>query len=134
MRVMEAAGSFQQASRNDARVTAVGRWLRRSSMDELPQLFNVLNGTMSLVGPRPHAVPMDDFYSQLIPNYAARHLVRPGVTGFAQINGFRGATDEPEAITGRIAHDIAYIRAWSVTTDLKVLLQTPAALFGSKAF
>jgi putative colanic acid biosysnthesis UDP-glucose lipid carrier transferase len=134
MRVTEAAGAFQQASRNDIRITPIGSWLRRSSMDELPQLFNVVAGSMSLVGPRPHAVAMDDFYNKLIPDYAARHLVRPGLTGYAQISGFRGPTDNPDAIAGRIERDIAYIRDWTAMTDVRVLLHTPAALFGKDAF
>ncbi len=134
MQVMEEQGEFQQASRNDVRVTRVGRWLRRSSMDELPQLLNVLAGQMSLVGPRPHAIPMDDYYDQILPGYAARHLVRPGLTGLAQIHGFRGPTDDLDSIAGRIVRDVAYIQTWSPTTDVKVLLLTPAALFGSNAF
>lgn len=134
MHVAEATGAFQQASRNDTRITPLGRWLRRSSMDELPQLFNVLGGSMSLVGPRPHAVPMDEFYAKLIPDYSARHLVRPGLTGYAQIGGFRGPTDELEAIAGRVERDLAYIREWTVMTDMRVLLHTPAAVFGNDAF
>lgn len=134
MHVMEADGAFSQASRNDARLTPIGGLLRRSSLDELPQLFNVLAGSMSLVGPRPHAVAMDDFYSDLVPHYSARHLVRPGLTGLAQVSGFRGPTDDLEAIAGRIALDVAYIRHWSLANELKVLLRTPAAVFGSNAF
>lgn len=134
MTVQEMQGAFVQASRNDVRVTPIGSWLRRSSLDELPQLFNVLGGSMSLVGPRPHAVPMDDFYSEIIPDYAARHLVRPGITGLAQVNGYRGPTDERAAIAGRIAHDIDYIRRWSLLTDVKVLCRTPMVLFGRNAF
>jgi putative colanic acid biosynthesis UDP-glucose lipid carrier transferase len=134
MHVTEADGAFSQASRNDSRLTPIGGVLRRSSLDELPQLFNVLAGSMSLVGPRPHAVAMDDFYCDLVPEYSARHLVRPGLTGLAQVSGFRGPTDDLEAIAGRIALDVAYIREWSLATELKVMLRTPAALFGSNAF
>jgi putative colanic acid biosysnthesis UDP-glucose lipid carrier transferase len=134
MAVQEMQGAFVQASRNDVRITLVGSWLRRSSLDELPQLFNVMGGSMSLVGPRPHAVPMDDYYSEIIPGYSARHLVRPGITGLAQINGYRGPTDELQAITSRIAHDVEYIHRWSVLTDVKVLCRTPMVLFGRNAF
>jgi putative colanic acid biosysnthesis UDP-glucose lipid carrier transferase len=134
MAVMEAHGAFVQAARHDARVTMVGSWLRRSSLDELPQLINVLMGTMSLVGPRPHALPMDDYFAQVLPDHSLRHLVRPGITGLAQVNGFRGPTDELEAMAGRVAYDVAYIRDWSLMTDLKILLRTPLALFGRNAF
>lgn len=134
MHVAEATGGFRQASRNDTRITPLGRWLRRSSMDELPQLFNVLGGSMSLVGPRPHAIPMDDFYASLIPDYSLRHLVRPGLTGFAQVSGFRGPTDNLDAIAGRVERDLAYIRDWTFKTDVVVLLHTPAAIFGKNAF
>jgi undecaprenyl-phosphate glucose phosphotransferase len=134
MRVMEAQGAFQQAARNDVRVTPIGAWLRRSSMDELPQLLNVLAGDMSLVGPRPHALAMDDYYGQVIPDHEVRHLVRPGLTGLAQINGYRGPTDQLDAIAGRVDHDIAYIRDWSVMQDVRILLRTPGVLFGGNAF
>jgi putative colanic acid biosynthesis UDP-glucose lipid carrier transferase len=134
MRVVEAEGAFQQARRSDERVTAIGAWLRRSSLDELPQLFNVLAGTMSLVGPRPHAVAMDDYYKRVIPHYTARHLVRPGLTGLAQVSGYRGPTDSLDAIVNRVRHDIRYITEWSPLTDIKILLRTPAALFADNAF
>ncbi|HEY7644229.1 MAG TPA: sugar transferase [Hyphomicrobiales bacterium] len=134
MRVLEAHGAFRQASRRDARVTPIGAWLRRSSMDELPQLFNVLAGSMSLVGPRPHAVAMDDYFGAFIPDFHARHLVRPGVTGLAQITGYRGPTEDIEAIAGRVGCDISYIRSWSPATDILILLRTPGALFGRNAF
>jgi putative colanic acid biosynthesis UDP-glucose lipid carrier transferase len=134
MGIMETHGSFVQASRGDARVTFIGGWLRRSSMDELPQLFNVLGGTMSLVGPRPHAVPMDDYYSKVLPNHSLRHLVRPGITGLAQVKGFRGPTDELADMAARVDNDIAYIRDWSLKTDIVILCRTPMALFGRNAF
>jgi len=134
MRVLEANGSFKQASRNDPRVTAVGAWLRRSSMDELPQLINVLAGSMSLVGPRPHAVAMDDYYNAIIPDFSLRHLVRPGLTGFAQVSGYRGPTDDLQAIRGRLSRDVAYIHNWSLMTDIVILTRTPSALFGQNAF
>jgi putative colanic acid biosysnthesis UDP-glucose lipid carrier transferase len=134
MCVMEADGAFQQAARGDVRVTRIGAWLRRSSMDELPQLLNVLAGDMSLIGPRPHALAMDDYYAQIIPDHAVRHLVRPGLTGLAQVNGYRGPTDEIDAMEGRIANDVDYIRDWSLMRDIKILLRTPGVLFGSNAF
>lgn len=134
MRVTQTQGAFQQATRNDERITPIGAWLRRSSMDELPQLLNVLSGEMSIVGPRPHALPMDDYYRQVIPDHHMRHLVRPGLTGLAQINGYRGPTDELDAIVGRVAHDVAYIRDWSIMNDIKILLRTPVVLFGGNAF
>lgn len=134
MSVMEAEGSFVQASRNDHRVTAVGRWLRRSSMDELPQLLNVLGGSMSLVGPRPHAVAMDDFYGPMLPGYGIRHQVKPGMSGLAQVSGFRGATEKLEDMKARLHHDLEYIRDWSIRRDLIILLRTPVVLFGDDVF
>jgi putative colanic acid biosynthesis UDP-glucose lipid carrier transferase len=133
MHVLESEGPFHQAIRDDSRITPIGGWLRRSSMDELPQLFNVLTGSMSLVGPRPHAIAMDDYYGAFIADFGARHLVRPGLTGLAQVNGFRGPTEQLEAIVGRFAHDVTYIRKWSPAVDIVILLRTPAALFGRNA-
>ena len=128
MRVTEAKGAFQQASQNDARVTAVGKWLRQSGLDELPQLLNVLMGTMSLIGPRPDAASMDAHDGQIIPHRSVRHLVRPGLTDLAQVKGYREPTDEVDAIAGRIAHDAAYIRDWTFLRDIQILLRTPAVL------
>src|SRR5262249_38732277 len=108
-----------QATRGDPRVTRVGRILRRTSLDELPQLFNVLNGTMSLVGPRPPATDHDETFSQMIRGYFARHRVKPGITGWAQVNGFRGETKSLEDIEMRVKHDIEYAENWSLTFDLK---------------
>ena len=116
---------YRQASRNDDRVTRVGRLLRRASLDELPQLWNVLTGDMSLVGPRPHPVRMDETYGREVALYVARHRVKPGITGWAQINGYRGETDTPEKMQGRIEHDLYYIRNWSFAFDMWILLQTP---------
>jgi putative colanic acid biosynthesis UDP-glucose lipid carrier transferase len=113
-----------QATRNDPRVTRVGRFLRRTSLDELPQLFNVLNGTMSLVGPRPHANDHNEIYSRMVMGYFVRHRVKPGITGWAQVNGFRGETKTLEDIKARVQHDIYYVENWSLLFDLKILLRT----------
>jgi putative colanic acid biosynthesis UDP-glucose lipid carrier transferase len=121
-----------QARREDARVTRVGRVLRRLSLDELPQLFNVLRGEMSLVGPRPHAVPHDQKYGRLIDGYLRRHRVLPGITGWAQINGWRGETDTLEKMKARIEHDIWYIEHWSLALDLSILARTALMAVGDK--
>jgi lipopolysaccharide/colanic/teichoic acid biosynthesis glycosyltransferase len=113
-----------QARRNDPRVTRIGRFLRRSSLDELPQLLNVLAGTMSLVGPRPHAVAHDEHYAKLIDGYLARHRVKPGITGWAQVNGFRGETDTTEKMARRVEYDLYYIDHWSPFFDLYILART----------
>ena len=113
-----------QARRHDLRVTRVGRVLRRTSLDELPQLFNVLKGEMSLVGPRPHAVVHDARYAALIAGYAERHRVSPGITGWAQVNGHRGETDTLEKMQRRVDHDLAYIANRSLRLDLRILLLT----------
>jgi len=112
------------ASRSDPRVTPVGRLLRRTSLDELPQLINVLKGEMSLVGPRPHAVTHDRHYSELINGYLGRHRVKPGITGWAQINGFRGEIRDVDAMRQRIEHDVYYIDNWSIWFDMRILLST----------
>ena len=113
-----------QARRFDPRVTRVGRVLRRTSLDELPQLFNVLKGEMSLVGPRPHALAHDARYAVLIAGYAERHRVPPGITGWAQINGHRGETDTLEKKQSRVDHDLAYVARRSLRLDLRILLLT----------
>ena len=117
----------EQTKRNDARVTRVGAWLRRLSIDELPQLFNVLAGDMSLVGPRPHALGMqvnDRLCDEIVHEYAVRHRMRPGITGWAQVRGLRGAVDEPELLEARVNHDIYYIDNWSFSFDLRILVMT----------
>lgn len=116
--------SVPQAQRNDPRVTRVGSFLRKSSLDELPQLFNVLQGTMSLVGPRPHAVAHNEHYAAIIDGYLGRHRVKPGITGWAQVNGYRGETDTPEKMRMRVQYDLYYIDNWSLSLDLKILLMT----------
>jgi putative colanic acid biosynthesis UDP-glucose lipid carrier transferase len=129
----EPGGQVTQARPDDGRVTWIGRWLRRSSLDELPQLFNVLKGEMSLVGPRPHALQHNQFYMERIPRYMLRHKVRPGITGWAQVNGFRGMTDTEEKMLLRIEHDLWYIQNWSLWLDLRILLRTPLAMVGRNA-
>jgi putative colanic acid biosynthesis UDP-glucose lipid carrier transferase len=124
-----------QAQRNDPRVTRVGAFLRRSSLDELPQLLNVLWGEMSLVGPRPHAAAHNEKYAQLIDGYLARHRMKPGITGWAQVNGARGGTESPQQMQRRLEYDLSYIANWSLHLDFKVLLMTiPAVLRGTNAY
>jgi Undecaprenyl-phosphate glucose phosphotransferase len=130
----EGKGQLTQAEPGDARVTAVGRFIRRSSLDELPQLFNVLKGEMSLVGPRPHAIEHNDIFKSRIPRYMLRHKVKPGITGWAQVNGFRGLTDTPEKMAMRIEHDLWYIQNWSLWLDLKILMMTPLVMMHRNAF
>jgi undecaprenyl-phosphate galactose phosphotransferase/putative colanic acid biosynthesis UDP-glucose lipid carrier transferase len=124
MNVLENGSVIPQARVNDARVTRIGRILRATSIDELPQLINVLRGHMSLVGPRPHAVAHDDGYVKLIANYAFRQHVKPGLTGWAQVNGFRGETSRIEMMERRVNCDLWYIRNWSFWLDLKILVLT----------
>jgi Undecaprenyl-phosphate glucose phosphotransferase len=124
MRVMEDGPTLTQAAPNDHRLTRVGRWLRRSSVDELPQLINVLRGDMSLVGPRPHALAHDIQYSNLISNYPYRHHVKPGITGWAQVNGFRGETPTVGLMKQRVDLDLWYVTNWSFWLDLRILFWT----------
>ena len=114
----------QQAKKDDPRVTRVGAWLRRWNLDELPQLFNVIKGDMSLVGPRPHALSHDREYEQRIARYACRHNVKPGITGWAQIHGFRGETDTDEKMRKRVEHDLYYIDNWSLPLNLQIMIRT----------
>jgi len=118
-----------QASKNDPRITPVGRFLRRWSLDELPQLFQVLQGRMSLVGPRPHPLWLDDQYTDVLLGYMQRHRVKPGLTGWAQVNGWRGETDSPEKMDMRLRHDLYYINHWSLLLDFKILIMTVLAIF-----
>jgi putative colanic acid biosynthesis UDP-glucose lipid carrier transferase len=113
-----------QASRSDTRITPLGALLRRTSLDELPQFVNVLQGRMSIVGPRPHAVAHNEFYRKLIKGYMVRHKVKPGITGWAQVNGFRGETETLEKMQGRIDCDLDYLRHWSLALDTKIILRT----------
>jgi putative colanic acid biosynthesis UDP-glucose lipid carrier transferase len=128
------AGEVKQATRNDPRVTRVGAFLRRTSLDELPQLLNVLGGSMSLVGPRPHAVQHDAEYSKRIDSYFARHNIKPGITGLAQVRGFRGETTDIEQMQRRVEADIEYINNWSLLLDLSILIRTIGALTGRNAY
>ena len=124
-----------QATRNDPQVTRIGRILRRLSLDELPQIFNVLNGTMSLVGPRPHAVQHNEEYAKMIRGYFARHRVKPGMTGWAQVNGLRGETDTLKKMEKRVQYDIYYVENWSLLFDLKILMMTAViCLTGRNAY
>lgn len=136
MRVLEAGDTpgLKQATRDDPRVTPVGRFLRRWSLDELPQLFNVLKGQMSLVGPRPHAVEHNEHYRKRIPGYMQRHAFKPGITGLAQIEGFRGETSTLESMTSRIEADLRYARDWSLKLDTKILVKTLLCLRSTNAF
>ena len=129
MRVSPENSPLRQATQNDDRITKVGKFIRKSSLDELPQFFNVLQGSMSIVGPRPHAVQHNEIYRKLIPGYMLRHKVKPGITGWAQVNGLRGETETVEKMRRRIQHDLVYISHWSFTFDLKIMLRTALLVF-----
>jgi len=129
MRVTEDGAQIRQASKTDSRITRVGGVLRRSSMDELPQLINVLQGRMSLVGPRPHAVAHNEEYRKLIKGYMVRHKVLPGITGLAQVNGCRGETSKLEEMEARVNYDLDYLRHWSPMLDIKIILLTVVKVF-----
>lgn len=124
MRVMEDGKAFRQAKKNDPRITAVGSFIRRTNIDELPQLLNVLLGDMSLVGPRPHPIALNDDFASRIRQFHRRHNIRPGITGWAQVNGYRGETDTYEKMKGRVEHDLWYIDNWSFSLDLRILVST----------
>lgn len=129
------ATAVKAVRRGDARVTRIGRFIRRASIDELPQFVNVLRGELSLVGPRPHATSArtgDFFYDQVIDTYSARHKVKPGVTGWAQINGWRGELNTPDKIRQRVEHDLYYIENWSLWLDFKIMMKTPMSLITTK--
>jgi Undecaprenyl-phosphate glucose phosphotransferase len=124
MRTCEDGPVIRQACKDDPRVTRIGRWLRRLNIDEVPQLFNVIKGDMSLVGPRPHALSHDHEFERRISTYARRHNVKPGITGWAQIHGLRGETDTDDKMRARVEHDLYYIDNWSVWLDLQILVRT----------
>jgi putative colanic acid biosynthesis UDP-glucose lipid carrier transferase len=129
MKVTEDGGQVKQASRDDDRITPLGRILRKTSLDELPQLFNVIGGSMSLVGPRPHASAHNEQYRSLIDGYMLRHKVKPGITGLAQVNGWRGETETLEKMERRVEFDHRYIREWSLAMDMKILIKTALVVF-----
>jgi putative colanic acid biosynthesis UDP-glucose lipid carrier transferase len=124
MTVCEDGPCVTQATRQDTRVTPVGRFLRKTSLDELPQLLNVLEGKMSVVGPRPHAIAHNELYRKLINGYMIRHKVRPGITGLAQVSGLRGETETVEKMRERVKYDLEYLSHWSPWLDLKIILKT----------
>jgi putative colanic acid biosynthesis UDP-glucose lipid carrier transferase len=115
---------FVQATKNDSRITPIGKFIRRTSIDELLQFLNVLQGRMSIVGPRPHAIAMNDDYKDKVSNYMQRHKVKPGITGWAQVNGLRGETDTLEKMEKRVEYDLFYIQNWSLFFDLKIIFLT----------
>ena len=132
MHVCEDSGTIIQAKPADKRITSFGLFLRKTSLDELPQFLNVLEGKMSIVGPRPHAVAHNEIYRKLIKGYMIRHKVKPGITGWAQINGFRGETSSLDKMTARVEYDIDYLRHWSLTLDLKIIFKTIFLIFGDQ--
>jgi len=129
MTVAEDGDTIKQAEKDDERFTPFGAWLRRHSLDELPQFFNVIQGRMSIVGPRPHAVAHNETYRKLIKGYMLRHKVLPGITGWAQVNGCRGETREVEEMENRIRLDLEYLRKWSLAMDIKIILRTMGVVF-----
>ena len=133
---MRDADAAQQTTRDDARITRVGRFIRKTSLDELPQLFNVFIGSMSMVGPRPHASATkaaNVLFEDAVVEYAARHRVKPGITGLAQVNGYRGETDTLQKIHRRVEYDLEYIERWSVWLDLYILARTIPAIVSARA-
>lgn len=129
MTVTEDCDTVRQATKGDARVTEIGALLRKLSIDELPQLWNVLKGDMSIVGPRPHALAHDEYYGALIPTYAARFRAKPGLTGYAQVNGFRGEIQDARGMSDRVAADNSYIEEWSPALDMAILARTVPLIF-----
>ncbi len=132
MTVCEDGDKVQQAQEGDARITPLGRFLRKSSLDELPQFFNVMQGTMSVVGPRPHAVAHNEEYRTLIKGYMMRHKVKPGITGLAQVNGYRGETRDLQMMAKRVDYDVEYIRNWGLMLDIEIIIKTVFVVFSGK--
>jgi putative colanic acid biosynthesis UDP-glucose lipid carrier transferase len=132
MTVLENDEHVPQATKNDARITSIGAFLRRTSLDELPQFFNTLTGRMSIVGPRPHAKAHNEQYRTLIQKYMLRHIVKPGITGWAQINGLRGETETLDKMEKRVQFDLYYIDNWSIWLDIKIILLTVVKGFINK--
>lgn len=134
MTVCENGQTIAQATKQDARVTKIGRFLRMTSIDELPQLWNVLRGDMSLVGPRPHALAHDNYYDELISKYVYRHHMKPGLTGWAQVNGLRGETPTIDLMEKRVEYDVWYVSNWSIWLDLKIMARTASAVMFQEAY
>jgi putative colanic acid biosynthesis UDP-glucose lipid carrier transferase len=132
MRTMDDGAVIRQATRGDPRITLFGAFIRRTSLDELPQFFNVLQGHMSIVGPRPHAVAHNDEYRELIRAYMVRHKVKPGITGWAQVNGHRGETDTLDKMRARVEYDLEYLHHWSLGLDLRIIARTVALVLGDR--
>jgi putative colanic acid biosynthesis UDP-glucose lipid carrier transferase len=132
MTVLEDGAAVTQAKKGDVRVTPFGAFLRRTSLDELPQFINVLQGRMSIVGPRPHAVAHNEEYRQVIRAYMVRHKVKPGITGWAQDNGHRGETDTIEKMKARVEYDLEYLRNWSIGLDLQIIVRTIGLVFSDR--
>ena len=130
--VTEDGEQVTQATQGDSRITLFGAFLRKTSLDELPQFFNSLGGSMSIVGPRPHAVAHNEEYRSQIQGYMLRHKVKPGITGLAQINGFRGETDTLDKMAGRVRYDLQYIQTWSLLLDLRIIALTVVTGFRDK--
>ena len=128
------SGILKQAIKGDKRITQIGRILRRWSLDELPQLINVIEGNMSLVGPRPHALEHDKFYRQLITGYSQRHVYKPGMTGLAQVSGFRGETKDISTMEARIKADLEYQQEWSLLVDIEILFKTVFTIIGTDSY
>jgi exopolysaccharide biosynthesis polyprenyl glycosylphosphotransferase len=129
---MNAEADSKQATKNDPRVTKVGAFLRKSNLDEMPQFFNVFMGQMSVVGPRPHPLRLNDQYRDIIDKYMVRHFVRPGITGWAQVNGFRGETRTPELMERRVELDVWYLENWSFWLDLRIVVKTVTNMLGKE--
>ncbi|MBR1271794.1 undecaprenyl-phosphate glucose phosphotransferase [Bradyrhizobium sp. AUGA SZCCT0222] len=134
MSVAENGHTVTQATKQDRRVTRVGRFLRKTSIDELPQLWNVLRGEMSLVGPRPHALAHDNYYDQVISNYVYRHHMKPGLTGWAQVNGFRGETPTIDLMEKRVEYDVWYVSNWSIWLDMRIIIRTAMVMMYQDAY
>ena len=132
MPVCENGDTVVQATKNDSRLTSIGGFLRKSSLDELPQIFNVLFGQMSMVGPRPHANAHNEFYRSQIEGYMLRHKVKPGITGLAQVNGCRGETETLDKMENRVFYDHQYIREWTIWLDLRIILKTFGVVFSKQ--
>ncbi|MBF0238873.1 MAG: exopolysaccharide biosynthesis polyprenyl glycosylphosphotransferase [SAR324 cluster bacterium] len=128
----EEPGQITQATKNDNRITPFGAFIRRTSLDELPQFINVLQGTMSIVGPRPHAVEHNEAYKDIVDGYMLRHKVKPGITGWAQVNGWRGETDTIDKMKRRVEFDLHYIENWSLWFDIKIIFLTVLRIFFDK--